>query len=133
MTVKKRRHSSAARPIIRLRSMLLTAALIAAVIAGPLLMVWKQAYFASASLHTAEMADSLNALSREITTLRLKCERLSSKERIERIAQTALELDYPPADRIVIVKISNEMRAVKSGWQHELMAILKKSLGGNRG
>ncbi|MBN1576736.1 MAG: cell division protein FtsL [Chitinispirillaceae bacterium] len=133
MMTKRRRHSSESRPVIRFRSILLTAAVVAVVIAGPLLMVWKQAYLTSASLQITKMTDSLNVLTREITTLRLRCERLSSKDRIEHIAQTALGLDYPAADRIVIVTIPVETAVFKAGWTHELAAFIKKSLRGDRG
>ena len=129
---KKRRSASRIRPLIRLRSMLGGTTVIAVLIAGPLLLVWKQVYLTSASIRLQRMTDSLSVLSREITTLRLRCERLSSKERIEYIAQTALGLEHPAAERIFIVKIPAGAAGHKMEWPREIVAFLKKSLRGDR-
>jgi cell division protein FtsL len=102
-------------------------------IAGPLLMVWKQVYLTSASLKIDKLTDSIAVVTKEIATLRLKCEQLSSKERIEHIAQTALGLGYPSADRIVIVKVPRNAPVAESDWSNDLVAFFKKTFWGNRG
>lgn len=129
---KIRRGRSRVRPFIRLRSMLGGIVVIMLLIAGPLLMVWKQVYINSASIRLQVMTDSLSVLSREITMLRLRCERLASKERIESIAQSALGLEHTPAERIFIVKIPATTEEPKIGWPNEVVAFLRKSLLGDR-
>jgi hypothetical protein len=81
---------------------------IALLLAGPLLLVWKQAYIRGSSVRLEAMTDTLSLLDREIAHLRLKSERLSSVERIEAFAQTSLGLEYPSSDRLVIVPIDNK-------------------------
>jgi cell division protein FtsL len=130
---KKQMRKPSSRPIIRFRSMLLGTVVVAMLITIPLLMVWKQVYITSASLRMEKMTDSLSILSREMTTLRLRCEQLSSRDRIEDLAQKKLGLDYTPTDQIVIVKIHDEANVVFTGWPQELVAFLKKSLFGDRG
>ncbi len=130
---KKQMRKPQSRPIIRFRSMLLGTVVVAMVITIPLLMVWKQVYITSASLRMEKMTDSLSILSREMTALRLRCEQLSSKDRIEDLAQKKLGLDYTPTDQIVIVKIHDKANMVRTGWPQELVAFLKKSLFGDRG
>ena len=76
---------------------------VAALIALPLLVVWKQAYISGASMRIERMNDTLSSMNREIATLRLRRDRLSTNERIESIAQTALNLEYPASDRITFV------------------------------
>jgi len=105
MKSARKHRTGSTRPIVRLRSMLLGAVGTAFLISGPLLMVWKQVYLTSTSVQINKMTDSLAVLSREIASLRLRCERLSSKERIEAISQRSLGLDYTSADNIVIVKV----------------------------
>ena len=128
-----KRHCRSKRPVIRFRSMMLGTAAISALIACPLLMVWKQVYFTSSSLRIDKMTDSLMILSREIETLRLRCERLSSKDRIETIARTRLGLDHPAADRIVIIRIPSDATGSGIVWSREFMAFLKRSFRGDRG
>lgn len=125
-----KRHS--VKPIIRLRSMLLGVALLALLIAGPLLVVWKQVYITGTSLRMEKMSDSLVVLTREMTQLRLQGERLASTERIERIARHACSLDYPSSDQIVIVTLPNKKETMPSALSREFMAFLKRSLFGDR-
>jgi cell division protein FtsL len=77
-------------------------------IAGPLLLVWKQAYIASTSMRIEAMTDTLSALNREIATLQFLRDRLSSNERIERVARAMLKLDYPSSDRIMIIPVGEK-------------------------
>lgn len=127
-----RKTGAVSKPIIRFRSMLLGVVAVALLISVPLLMVWKQVSITSSSMRIEKMNDSLAALSHEIAALRLKCDRLSAQERIERIAQTRLGLDHPAADRIVIVKIPAGAEGRKMEWPRELAAFLKRSLWGAR-
>ena len=92
-------------PIIRMRSMALGMAALALLIAGPLLVVWKQAYVTSSSVRLEAMSDTLSALDKQIGALRLQSERLSSTERIEKFARTVLHLEYPSSDRISILPL----------------------------
>lgn len=131
--MKKRpvkRHS--AKPIIRLRSMLLGVSLLALLITGPLLVVWKQVYITGTSLCMEKITDSLVVLTKEITRLRLQGERLASTERIERIARQACSLDYPFSDQIVIITLPNKKKTMPSALPREFMAFLKRSLFGDR-
>ena len=128
--MRKTRTSS--KPIIRFRSMLLGVTTVALLISVPLLLVWKQVSITSSSMRIDKMNDSLATLSHEIAMLRLKCERLSAQERIERIARTKLGLDYPAAERIVIIKLPGEGDGRRVEWPHELAAFLKRSLRGAR-
>jgi cell division protein FtsL len=131
----KRKQSSTAgsTPIFRFRSMLLGVALLAVLISGPLLLVWKQVYINSVSMKMDQKSDSLALCAKEIAALRLECEHLSSNERIERIARSSLGLDYPTSEQIVIVTVSDGRRLAVAGWPQELIAFLRKSFWGDRG
>jgi cell division protein FtsL len=109
-TIKKTVGSA---PIVRVRFMATGLAVVVFCITGPLLLVWKQAYIASASMRIEKMADTLSALNKEIVTLRFMRDRLSSNERIEKAARTLLRLEYPSSDRIVLVQV--ECPPVKRG------------------
>jgi hypothetical protein len=63
------------------------------------------------------MADTVSTLNRQIATLQLLRDRLSSNERIERVARTLLGLDYPSSDRIAIIPVreKNEKRGLVAG------------------
>ena len=82
--------------------------------AGPMVLVWKQAYIAGVSMRVEAMTDTVLALSRQITALHLVCDRMTCNERIEAFARNVLRLDYPSSDRIVIVPIEeiNKKRGV---------------------
>ncbi len=129
----KRPHSSKVRPVLRIRSIAFYAGMTACLISVPFLMVCKQVYITSASIRLERMNDSLSVLNREIAALRLKCERLSSKEQIEKIAQSMLHLEYPGADRIVIVKIPDDTNKNFTERQRDIVAFIKRSLLGERG
>jgi cell division protein FtsL len=100
---KDRSPGNSSHPIIRFRSMMVGVGLIALLISGPLLLVWKQVYITDTSLKLNAMADTLASLEKQVAALRLTRERLSSTERIELFARNALQLDYPSSDQIVIV------------------------------
>jgi len=130
---RKRTRQSGSGPIMRFRSMLLGITIIAGLIAGPLLMVWKQVYITSTSVRMERMTDSLSVFTKEIATLRLKCERLSSNERIEKIARKKLHLEYPTSQQIVIIKVPEKERIFSASWPQELLAFFRKSLLKDRG
>lgn len=117
-------------PLVRVRFMAVVIAAVTIGIAGPLTLVWKQAYIASASVRLEEMADTVSALNRQIATLQLLRDRLSSNERIERVARTLLGLDYPSSDRIAIIPVreKNEKHGLARGFAAgvgDLLAIVQ--------
>lgn len=120
-------------PIIRLRSLLTGVGLMALLITGPILMVWKQVYITSRSMEIEQLADSLVDLSKTQTELRLRCERLKSKDRIEKIAHSSLGLEYPMSSHIVVVKIPDQEKRLAIHWPQELAAFIKRSLFGENG
>jgi cell division protein FtsL len=98
-------------------------ALLVLLIAGPLLIVWKQAYITGSSVRLEAMSDTLSALNKQISTLRLQYERLSSTERIEKFARTSLHLEYPSSDRIVLLPLeTNGGSLTKTGSGSGLFA-----------
>lgn len=131
----KRKQSSGAvsAPIFRFRSMLLGIGLLAVLISGPLLLVWKQVYINSVSMKMELKSDTLATCAKEIAALRLEYEHLSSNERIERIARSSLGLDYPTSDQIVIVNVTDSRKPAAGGWPQELLAFLRRSILGDRG
>jgi|WetSurMetagenome_2_1015567.scaffolds.fasta_scaffold45350_2 cell division protein FtsL len=121
-TFKQRRPAA----LVRVRFMAVVLAVITLSIAGPLALVWKQAYIASASIRIEAMNDTVSALNRKIATLQLLRDRLSSNERIERVARTRLGLEYPSSDRIVIIPISGtEQKHGLAAGVGDLMAIVQ--------
>lgn len=124
---KRTRH--AAPIVVRLRFMATGLMTVLLCIAGPLLLVWKQAYIASSSMRIEAMTDTLSALNREIATLQFLRDRLSSNERIERVARAMLRLDYPSSDRIMIIPVSEKSGTRGSrglaGGVEELVALVQ--------
>ena len=108
-------------------------AIIAVLIAGPLLLVWKQVYITSESMHIDKMLDVVTKLSKEQTELRLRCERLAANERIERIARKSLGLDYPVSSQIVVIRVPQTNRTQQMQWPREFAAFIKRSLFGENG
>lgn len=127
-----RKTGAVSRPIIRLRSMLLGVTGVAVIFSVPLLMVWKQVSITTSSMQIDKMNDSLATLSHEITALQLRCERLSSQERIEQIARSKLGLDHPAADRIIIVKVPDGPDGSRVAWPREIAAFFLRSFKGAR-
>ncbi|MDG5814902.1 cell division protein FtsL [Chitinispirillales bacterium ANBcel5] len=95
------------KPVLKLRIVLWALLIVSTVLSGPLLVVWKQAYINTASLQLDLLSDSLSVLEKQITTVKMECEKLSSRTRIEHIARTVLNLDYPTSEQIVIVPYYN--------------------------
>ncbi|NLG18329.1 MAG: hypothetical protein GX556_13435 [Fibrobacter sp.] len=132
--MNKRRDEAALKPIIRFRSMLLGVGLLAVLISGPLLAVWKQVYINNASLRMNSMADSLAVLKREEATLQLIVQRYSSTARIEQFAREALSLEYPVSKQIMIVRTQGKEGSLKFIYSpKELIAFLKKTFYGDKG
>jgi len=72
-----RTYTPAAAPVVRLRPMATGLAVVVLLIAGPLLLVWKQAYITGTALRLEAMTDTLIVQNREIAALRFRCEQLS--------------------------------------------------------
>ena len=129
----KKRKKNTAKPIIRFRLMMLWVVLLAVLVSGPLVVVWKQVYINDASLQMDSMADSLVVLKKEIAALHLESERLSGIERIETLAREKLQLHYPSSGQIVIVKIHDTDREHRGHNPLELLAFLRKAIAGDNG
>jgi len=115
-----RKHSNADRatPIVRVRLMALGIIALSILCAGPLLVVWKQAYIANTSMRIEAMTDTLSALSHRIAFLQMQHDRLAGNDRIESFARSVLQLDYPSSDRITVIAIGDapsDPAARKSG------------------
>jgi cell division protein FtsL len=119
-------------PVVRVRLMAVVLAAVTLGIAGPLALVWKQAYIASTSLRIEAMTDTLSALNRQIATLQLLRDRLSGNERIERVARTLLGLEYPSSDRIVIIPVrrNRDKRGLAAGIEGLLAIVQNQSTKG---
>lgn len=125
--MRKRNDSSpTVQPLIRFRSMFIGTLLLILLISGPLLMVAKQVYINNVSLRMNAMADSLEILNKEITSLELTCQQLSFNERIERIVRDARQLEYPTANQIVIVKMHQNTNG--TGFS-DFLTYVKRALG----
>lgn len=129
----KRSSSATGTPIFRFRSMLMGIVLLAVLISGPLLLVWKQVCINSLSLEMEHTSDTLAVYAKDIAALRLKAEYLSSNARIERIARNSLGLEYPTSEQIVIVKVDEGRPFAAAGWTHGVLAFLRKSIFGESG
>jgi cell division protein FtsL len=119
-------------PILRIRHLAVMAGLVAALIAGPLGMVWKQVYITQLSMQRGAVSDSVSALRKQTAQLRLSVDKLSETSRIETMARQRLELEYPAAGKIVIVKQRGAARTAQAGGGGFITA-LKRSISGGRG
>ncbi|MCX7726006.1 MAG: cell division protein FtsL [Chitinispirillaceae bacterium] len=123
--------------VIKFSFILKMAGMIAIFVSLPLSIVYKEQYITKKSLQISKQYDSLTIETKNIEKLRLVCERLASKERIERIAKKSLGLEYPSTEQIVIVKIPAEKEeGSKEGnwrWRNELVFFLKRSILKDRG
>jgi cell division protein FtsL len=131
---KRKNENHGQTPLLRVRHLAGIIAIIALFIAGPLGIVWKQAYITQNSVQQERLSDSLMVLGKQAAQLRLYVEKLSSTARIESIARKSLGLEYPAASQIVIMK----QRSVKSpspaaGDTNSYMAILKRSIAREKG
>lgn len=98
----------------------------------PLSLVWKQVYITTISLRQDALKDSLAVLQKEVSTLTIMAEQLSSTERIEQIAEESLGLDYPSSKEIVVVrpKKKKEKSFILSS---PFWTVLKKSITPEKG
>lgn len=129
----KKKESKVKSPVVRLRFMLIGIVLLVAAMSGPLLLVWKQSHINQVSIELENMNDTLEALDREIASLRLECEKLSSTARIERLAREALSLDYPSSDQIVIIDGGEVGQGLEGSGIDRLFAWVRRSISGERG
>ena len=110
----KHRYADPGAPLVRVRSMFIGLIALLAVIALPLVIVWKQAYIASASMRIEAMTDTVSAMNRRIAALEITCGRMSGNERIEAFARAALKLEYPASDRITIIPCDEQAKSPES-------------------
>jgi len=98
----------------------------------PLSLVWKQVFITTISLRQDALKDSLAVLQKEVSTLTIMAEQLSSTERIEQIAEESLGLDYPSSKEIVVVrpKKKKEKSFILSS---PFWTVLKKSITPEKG
>jgi len=115
-----------------MRHLPLIAVVVAALITGPLLVVWKQVYLTKVSMKRAAISDTLTVLSKQAAQLRFMTEKLSSTSRIEAIAHERLGLEYPASGQIVIIK-GRGYDLQPSDRDNGFIAFLRRSLPGNRG
>jgi cell division protein FtsL len=129
---RKKKDRRGPAPILRMRHLPVIAVVVAALITGPLLVVWKQVYLTKVSMKRAAISDTLTVLSKQAAQLRFMTEKLSSTSRIEAIAHERLGLEYPASGQIVIIKgRADDMRP--SDRDNGFIAFLRRSLPGNRG
>ena len=134
MNNRKKRADREAPPLLRVRHLAGIIAAISILIAGPLGIVWKQAYITQNSVRQEHLADSLAALGKQAAQLRLYVEKLSSTARIESIARRCLGLEYPSASQIVIMKpLPGKPQPLAAGDTNSYMAILKRSIAREKG
>jgi cell division protein FtsL len=130
---KKKNTEKHTKPVLRLRLVIAGVAVLALLISGPLIAVWKQVYINNTSLQMDEMADSLILLKKQVAVLTLEYERLSGIERIEKIAKEKLDLDFPSSNQITIVKIKDKSKELWLYTPKELLAIFRKTITGDKG
>lgn len=117
-------------PVVKVRIILILLSVIAVIIAGPLLAVWKQVYINDLSIRLESMNDTIVSLNREIASLRITRERLSDPDRIESFARTALGLEYPSSSRIEIVRIDGKKT---EDFFEKVYAAIRKSVLRDKG
>ena len=130
--MNSRKQTNSSQPIVKLRFIVGMVALLALVISGPMLIVWKQVYINSSSRKMEKMSDSLQVLSRDIATLRMSCEQLSSTERIQAFARENLGLDYPSSNQIEIVELNSRKNSSRN-IIGECISAFKRSVLKDRG
>ncbi|HEX7510971.1 MAG TPA: cell division protein FtsL [Chitinivibrionales bacterium] len=118
-------------PLLRVRHLAVIAVGVALLIAGPLMMVWKQVYITQLSMRRSAVADSASVLAKHAAQLRLSIDRLSASDRIESIARQRLGLEYPAAAKIVIVKQRGKNARPES--RGGFFSAWRKSAGNGRG
>ena len=119
-------------PLLKVRHLGGMIIAVSLMVALPLGIVWKQVYITQTSMRQDRLSDSLNVLNKQAAQLRLQVEMLSRTSRIELIARQCLDLDYPSASQIVIMKAypdKNEKPVRESNY----IAILKRSITREKG
>jgi cell division protein FtsL len=129
---KRNTEQSREAPLLKVRHLAVMTAFIALLIALPLGIVWKQVYITQTSVRQNRCADSLVVLTKRAAQLRLSVEKLSSTYRIEAIARQCLNLDYPCAGQIVIMKQGSEKDTTPVA-RNNYIAILKRSITRGKG
>lgn len=131
-TMKKREKKTQNTPLVRVRPMLLWITLVIIMISGPLALVWKQVHISSTSLRMDENRKLLDSLQKEMTTLRFTSNKLSSTERIERIARKSLGLEYPATSQIYVIHIPSGQKGTVLSRTQDIVAFLRKVISGER-
>lgn len=136
--IRKKRYEEKIRPYTRLKIshlikyFVLTVLIISTIIIIPLTLVWKQVYINNASVHFDSLKDSLDVLHKEVAALNIVAEQLSSTERIERIANKSLGLDYPLFKEIVIIRPMPKKEKIFV-FDSPFWAVIKKSISSEKG
>ncbi len=117
--------AQAAAPVLRLRELAVGVAIIALLIAWPLLMVSRQIFITNLSVRESALADSLADVGRQCAAQRLYNEKLSSTARIESIMREHRGLEYPSAARIIVLREPKES-APGGRATRDFIAIIKK-------
>jgi len=125
---EKQRKSSA--PVLRFRIIGIAVMVVCAAILLPLFSVWKQVYLRETSIRKEILSDSLSHCQEELTRLTLVEQKLSSVDRIEKIAREKLGLDYAHSEQIEIISLA-EVKPRFSFAELPLVMTLKKSIKGN--
>jgi cell division protein FtsL len=120
-------------PLLRLRHLVLIVAGIALLFLAPVLIVWKQVYITQSSVSQRAVADSIAVLTKEVTRLRFTVEKLSANGRIESIARERLGLEYPMADRIVIMHEKSVEAVMPATMTRNVITALRKAVSRGRG
>ena len=105
--------------------------LVTAVFIGlPLLQVWKQSYITTISLKQQQLKDSCVIISQKIYQVSAEITSLSKNERIEKIAQTKLNLQYPKTSDIIVLKSELPVYAAKKRNVQFGIALLRSLMPG---
>jgi cell division protein FtsL len=130
LSVKNSRgaEESVVEPVIRMRSIFIGICVLVVCIAGPLVLVWKQSYINKVSIRHNGKVEALAVLNREIAALRVESVRLSSNDRLERIARSR-GLDYPALAQLEVIEVSAPRRG-KEKRISELLARIGRSRSG---
>lgn len=121
-----------AAPVLRLRELVIGIVCIAFLITWPLFMVSRRILITNLSMRETVLTDSLAAAAKELATLRLYNEKLSSTARIESIMREHLGLEYPAAGQIVVIREGKYNNSGEKRGTH-FFAILKKPFFRGRG
>jgi cell division protein FtsL len=128
----KKNASSKSHAVVRFHQVAVWCIILGVTVTCPLFMVWKQVYKRQMSIREAHLSDSVAVCNREIARLKIMTEKYYATPRIEAIARERLGLEYPTADRIVVIDSKTKQReSTMNQW--EFLAILKRSLVQDKG